>query len=314
MPQKLIYFCIGFPQQGFGGGSYRGGFCAEMPEASAVPNGAKSGGCGRDPTPARAEPPLPLPRLLRAALSQPALQGGSASFSTRFLFPTYLEKNCYFLYFLKAVPLSFWHFKVFVLFYLPHLVMTSAFGRMPLTPQPFSPAVSHHNFALNWLLIGLGHLLCSVVPLNNLHTTYNHFILLTGPFSFLLTSLLALRYFPFWNHLSLHWRFWLLQGCKFPDVHTYREFCTELCTIPRRKSKVRPSLCMPWADPSQKCHSWCVRGLGGQASPIVFPTLKLHTVYYSTLFPMFLGSISSLRKWSNTTRGGGCPSLCVRGV
>lgn len=197
MPQKLICFCIGFPQQGFGGGSYRGGFCAEMPEGSAVSNRVKSGtarGTREQPGPSRRS----LCRTFcERFLHSPALQGGSASFSTCFLFPTYLEKNCYFLYFLKAVPLSFWHFKVFVLFCLPHLVMTSAFGRMPLTPQPFSPAVSHHNFALNWLLIGLGHLLCSVVPLNNLHTTYNHFILFTGPFSFLLTSLLALRYFPF---------------------------------------------------------------------------------------------------------------------
>lgn len=32
--------------------------------------------------------------------------------------------------------------------------------------------------------MGLGHLLCSVVPLNNLHTTYKHFILLTAPVSF----------------------------------------------------------------------------------------------------------------------------------
>lgn len=32
--------------------------------------------------------------------------------------------------------------------------------------------------------MGLGHLLCSVVPLNNLHTTCKHFSLLTAPVSF----------------------------------------------------------------------------------------------------------------------------------
>lgn len=32
--------------------------------------------------------------------------------------------------------------------------------------------------------MGLGHFLCSVVPLNNLHTTYKHFTVLTAPVSF----------------------------------------------------------------------------------------------------------------------------------
>lgn len=48
----------------------------------------------------------------------------------------------------KAAPPSSWHSKVFVLFCPPHSLMTSAFGRLPLTAQPLFPAGSHHSSSL----------------------------------------------------------------------------------------------------------------------------------------------------------------------
>lgn len=198
MPQKLICFCIGSPRQGFGRGELRGWLLCGDARSFCRVQRSQQWRLRKGPMTSQGRAAAFLCSTFhKRFFHSPVFKGVCKLFNTLLVPNIYMEKNCHFLYFLKAVPLSFWHFKVFVLFCLPHLVMTSAFGKMPLTPQPFSPAVSHHNFALNQLLIGPGHLLCSVVPLNNLHATYKHFILFTGPFSFLLTSFLTLMYFPF---------------------------------------------------------------------------------------------------------------------
>ena len=219
---------------------------------------------------------------------------GFANFQTSFWFPTNLEENCYFLYFLKAVPLSFWHFKVFVLFYLPHLVMTSALGRMPLTLQPFFPAASHHNFSVSHpafdrakaFVLQFSTFKYSSYYLQTLHPFHCCFQFLFNmlPHSDVLSLLKS-------SITSLKFLAWITSAriCKYTCVHTYGgplavKFCTKFCTIPRTNSKVSSSLWIPRPGVSQRCRSWRLRGLGCRFPPIIFPTLQPHTLYYYILF------------------------------
>lgn len=121
----------------------------------------------------------------------------SSSFWTSSLFPTYLGKNCYFL---KAL-------KVFILFYLPHLVMTSAFGRMPLPLFPcLLSLLLHIRTSLSLTAIDRVEAF-SLQPraFKSVSAPYKGFTLVTALFSFFSTCCFVLIYFPSANQgISLH--------------------------------------------------------------------------------------------------------------
>lgn len=85
-----------------------------------------------------------LLHLLQMILSHTHLQGFLRL--DKLLVPNSSGKELLLFILSESCSSKFLAFQSVCSFLSSHLVMTSAFGRMPLTLQPFFPAVSHHNF------------------------------------------------------------------------------------------------------------------------------------------------------------------------